>query len=315
MPTWGGILQELNQSANVNNGQPDFDGVRRKYLAALNGHTGRSVLLYATDWLSGSASSVSIVLEDVHALMENVKDLPGPELDLIIHSPGGSAEAVDSIVKYLRTKYTHIRAFVPLAAMSAGTMLALSCDEIVMGKHSQIGPIDPQIHRPAEGRFVPARAIVEQWDQIQVEVQKDPGKLTTWYPIIQQYGTSLIAECERAEKLGRALVERWLTAHMFKSLDDPAAEASRVAEFFSEYGASQSHSLGISREEAAGEGVTILNLEADPKLQDLVLSFFHATMHTFQGSAVKIVENHLGRAFVKSQQQFVVPQQIQVPAP
>lgn len=185
MPTWGQILRELNQSASINNGRPDFDGVRRKYLAALHGHTGRSVLLYASDWLAGNAGEVSIVLEDVHALMENLKDLPGPNLDLVIHSPGGSAEAVDSIVKYLRTKFDHIRAFVPLAAMSAGTMLALSCDEIVMGKHSQIGPIDPQIFRPAEGRYVPARAIVEQWDQIQAEVAEEPTKLTTWYPIIQ----------------------------------------------------------------------------------------------------------------------------------
>ena len=42
------------------------------------------------------------------------------------------------------------------------------------------------------------------------------------------------------------------------------------------------------------------NLEDDDKLQDLVLSVFHATTHTFDGTgAVKIIENQLGKAFIK----------------
>ena len=67
------------------------------------------------------------------------------QLDLIIHSPGGHVEAVEQIINYLRSKYSHIRAIVPQSAMSAATMLACACDEIVMGKHSAIGPIDPQM--------------------------------------------------------------------------------------------------------------------------------------------------------------------------
>src|SRR5258706_6904061 len=116
-------------------GQPvDFDSVRRKYLLNLHQLTGRSVILYTTDWLRGRIpGATSIALEDMQGMMEVCKNLPGPNLDLIIHSPGGSAEATASIVKYLRRKYTHIRAFIPLAAMSAATMWALAADEIYMG--------------------------------------------------------------------------------------------------------------------------------------------------------------------------------------
>jgi len=51
-----------------------------------------------------------------------------------------------------------------------------------------------------------------------------------------------------------------------------------------------------------------VDLEDDQALQDAVLSVHHATMHTLSGPAVKIVENHLNRAYVKMQQQFAVPQ-------
>ena len=82
----------------------------------------------------------------------------------------------------------------PLAAMSAGTMWALAADEIIMGAHSQPGPIDPQIqHRPGE-RFTPARAQVEQFERAKEECTADPSLLPAWAPILQQYGPELLCE-------------------------------------------------------------------------------------------------------------------------
>ena len=63
------------------------------------------------------------------------------------------------------------------------------------------------------------------------------------------------------------------------------------------------------------KGVDIDDLEDDPALQDAVLSIHHATFHTFAGPAVKIVENQLGRAFVKVNQQIAMPMQVGIPAP
>jgi ClpP class serine protease len=65
--------------------------------------------------------------------MEAVSNVEEREVDLILHSPGGSAEAAESIVEYLRTRFDRVRVIVPVAAMSAATMMALSADEIVMG--------------------------------------------------------------------------------------------------------------------------------------------------------------------------------------
>lgn len=68
MPTWSGILNEL-QNARTPSGHTDFDGVRRKYLASLHAHTGRSVILYATKWTQGATNvdpdTISINDEDL----------------------------------------------------------------------------------------------------------------------------------------------------------------------------------------------------------------------------------------------------------
>jgi hypothetical protein len=252
----------------------------------------------------------------MQGMMEVCRGLDGPSLDIVLHSPGGSAEAAASIVRYLRTKFTDVRVFVPLAAMSAATMWALSADRIVMGKHSQLGPIDPQIVN-SQGQY-PARAILRQFDQARRDCAKDPSQLNAWFPMLQQYGPALLQICESAEALARQLVAEWLSTYMLRNVPvaDRRRKAGRIATFFSNYGANNSHALGIDRDTARQRGVVVDDLEASQALQDAVLSVHHAALLTLDGSAVKLIENHLGRAFVQVRQpvlQAVPPPQQQPP--
>lgn len=74
MPTWGQILDELGLPDNrTSQGAPDFDRVRRKYLAALHGVTGRAVILYASAWTEVRAAppqTIQVALGDVQGFME-----------------------------------------------------------------------------------------------------------------------------------------------------------------------------------------------------------------------------------------------------
>ena len=108
-------------------------------------------------------------------------------LDLILHSPGGSPEAAEAIVSYLRSRFTNIRVIVPQLAMSAATMIACAANEIVLGKHSSLGPTDPQILIPTSLgiRAVPAQAVLDQFDRAQMECA-DPAKLSAWLPMLSQ---------------------------------------------------------------------------------------------------------------------------------
>jgi hypothetical protein len=136
-----------------------------------------------------------------------VHRLTGPDLDLIMHSPGGSAEAAEAFVAHLRSKFDHIRVIVLQLAMSAATMIACAADVIVLGKHSFLGPIDPQlmVGTPLGIRIVPAQAILEQFEQAKRECT-DPAKMGAWLPMLGQYGPDLLVQCRDASEMSRRLV-------------------------------------------------------------------------------------------------------------
>ncbi|MFH0990081.1 MAG: ATP-dependent Clp protease proteolytic subunit [bacterium] len=256
---------------------------------------------------------ISITDEDVQGLMEVIYELKGKELDLIVHSPGGSPEATEAIVTYLRSKFDDIRVIVPQAAMSAATMLACAADRILMGKHSFLGPIDPQfiLQTPLGIQVVPAQAILDQFKRAQDEC-KNPALLSSWLPILSQFGPALLVQCENAIQLSRELVTSWLNQYMFKG-EEPNP-SSEIAEKLARHGDYKSHGRHISLQAARDLQLVVDALEDDHSLQERVLSVFHATMHTFGGtSAVKIIENHIGRAFVKAQQRIVLQQPPGVP--
>jgi len=319
LPTWSEILAELNELQKGGVGPNAFDVVRRKYLANLYQVTGRNVILYATKWTAPGGippELLSITDEDVHGMMEVFHGLRGNSLDLVLHSPGGSAEATEALVSYLRSKFSDIRVVVPQAAMSAATMLACAANRVVMGKHSSLGPIDPQmfLNTPLGQKAVPAQAILDQFKKAQDEC-KDPALLASWLPMLSQYGPALLMECENALKLSHELVSKWLREYMFGGRADAKAKADAIAAALANHTFFRSHGRHISRDQATqlgGYGLVIENLETSQQLQDAVLSVFHATILTFSSTgAVKIIENHNGRAYVKIAGMVVVQQ----PAP
>ncbi|MCI0450138.1 MAG: ATP-dependent Clp protease proteolytic subunit [Chlorobi bacterium] len=180
MPIWSEILNEIKKVTESGRSNSS-DVVRRKYLAKLNKHTKRNTILYASAFTQNKpvdSALLSIVDEDIQGMMEVVSGLPKINTDLIIHSPGGSAEASESIIEYLHSQYPHIRVIVPHLALSAATMISCGGHEIVMGKHSFLGPIDPQIILYGPNGFTtnPAQAILDQFNLAIKEVIKAGGQ-------------------------------------------------------------------------------------------------------------------------------------------
>lgn len=96
------------------------------------------------------------------------------------------------------------------------------------------------------------------------------------------------------------MVADWLRRYMLSGQPDAADQARRIADWFADYEGFRSHNRRVGLEQAAGLGLRVSELEQDDYLQDLVLSIHHAAMHTFSGTpANKIIENHLGRAWVR----------------
>jgi len=87
-----------------------------------------------------------IDLEDAQTIIAAIKETP-PErpIDLILHTPGGLVLAAMQIARAVEAHAGKVTVFVPVYAMSGGTLIALAADEIVLGEFSVLGPIDPQI--------------------------------------------------------------------------------------------------------------------------------------------------------------------------
>jgi len=299
MPNWHDILGELNEHAAHHSAaaQNTLDIVRRKYLKSLSELTGRNVIAYYSGFLTKpGVHGIDINDDDMNAFMSCIHGLDRTRgLDLILHTPGGGIAATEALVHYLRQMFgTNIRAIVPQIAMSAGTMMALSCREIVMGKQSSLGPIDPQLGG------IPADIVVKEFQRAFAEIQDNPMKANVWAPILGRYTPSFLTQCENAIDWSKRFVKEALQGNMLAR--DPQAEerANTIVDALSDGMANRAHNKHLNFQNVADLGIAVVQLENDPDLQDAVLTVHHCFTHTMaSSSALKIVENHEGKANVR----------------
>ena len=316
MPNWHEILNEIGKL-----GSPQ-DVVRRQYLKKLSEYTGRNTIVYYSGWLQKNVQGVEVNDSDKTGFMTVVNGLDRTKgLDLVLHTPGGLTAATESLVDYLHSMFGNdIRAIVPQLAMSAGTMIACSCKSILMGKQSNLGPIDPQLGS------LPAHGIVEEFKRAYSEIKSaqvnaithpnDPNaiaevntKIAVWQPIIAKYSPALIGECEKNIEWSETMVEDWLTRNMLSDLapDDLERTKGTIMTELADHTVSKSHGRHIPMKKCIDIGLKIEKLEDNQTLQDLVLSVHHSCILTLSATpAIKIIENQNGIACIQMAQMLPI---------
>ncbi len=301
MPNWKEILNEVNRSrlSHLTKAHTQIDIIRRKYLKKLYEKTGRNIIAYYSGWLSKPDFPSWITDEDKNGFMMCIHKLDKSQgLDLILHTPGGDIAATESLVDYLRKIFgKNIRAIIPQIAMSAGTMIACSCKEIWMSKHSNLGPIDPQINN------MPAQGVVEEFKRAYEEIKLDPNKANVWYPILNKYHPSFLTQCEKAIEWSKSFVRFQLETVMFDKEAQAAKKAERIVEALTNYNENKTHSKHIPMDKCQELGLAVKAVEDDQEFQDLLLTVHHCYMHSLMNTpAYKIIENHLGACLAKAGQ-------------
>ena len=289
MPSWSEILDEIqiyqDQIGKLNS-------LRQSYIEQVSDITNRNVIAYYSGWLkSSSIPNIEINDQDVNAFMNAIHGLDKRKgLDLILHTPGGNVAATECIVNYLQSVFhTNIRAIVPQLSMSCGTMIAMSCNEIIMGRQSSLGPIDPHFNGLA------CQAIIDEFQQAISDVTNNQMSLGIWQNISSKYHPTLLGECKNAVAWSEALATEWLRQV------NPNISMQDIKTTFISHANSYSHSRHISREECKRVGLNVTFLEDDSKLQDAVLSLHHCYMILFdKWRYSKIVENQIGGRFLQS---------------
>ncbi len=219
-------------------------------------------------------------------------------LDLILHTPGGDMAATESLIDYLRQMFGRdMRAIVPQIAMSGGSMIACACKEIIMGLHSNIGPFDPQIGGMA------AQAIKSEFDRAGAEIRQDQTRAFIWQPILQKYSPGFITSIEQAIKMADDVMRKTLVDCMFHGEANAQAIADVIVNTLGSNSQTMTHARHIHKERAKALGLKIIDLEADKKLQDAILSVHHSAIISCEQTPMfKIIESHTGSSYISTQQ-------------
>jgi ClpP class serine protease len=164
-------------------------------------------LIHRKEPWSASDDEPEIVLEDSEAILQQVRETPSDKpIDFIVHTEGGLTFAADLMAMALRYHKAKVTVMVPFYAMSDGTYLVLSADEIMMEKCSILAPVEPLIDD------MPANAVMSILKRKPIETISDR--------------TILLAESARMEAENAKEFVKWLLIDKMNE-----EQATQVANF------------------------------------------------------------------------------------
>ena len=295
MPNYNEILDEIKKEIGGKEVPQALYDNRIKYLNEISTITKRNTIAYYSGWLQKPDSmDTAINDKDKSGFMLTINKMDRTKgLDLLLHTPGGDIAATESLVDYLYSMFDKdIRVIIPQISMSAGTMIALSSKEIIMGKHSNLGPIDPQMGGVA------CQAVLEEFQEAKEDVALNHNYALLWQNIIGKYHPTFLLSCKHAIEWSREMVSKWLKDNMCANDN---SKVQKIINIFADHTTQKAHNRHISKEECINAGLNIKNLEDDQNLQDAVLTAHHVYMHTFSNTGfVKLIENDQGDTYYEA---------------
>jgi len=284
----------------------DFNSIsleRKKQLLRISQLRNREIISYSTDMNNKTkGNELAISFADFIPFKDQVNNLEGKEIDIILETPGGLAEVVEDMVKYVRGKFEKVAFIIPGTAKSAGTIFALSGDEILMGNTSSLGPIDAQVLSPNGKRFS-ADAFLEGLENIKKEVEVSKRLNPTYIPMLQNISPGEIQHCKNAQTFSRNLVTNWLKTYKFKywtehsstgkpvTIKDKQQKAKEIADLLCKQSYWKTHGRSIKIDDFHKIGLKITNYDQDKDLADAINRYYLLLRLTFDHTSIyKIFE-------------------------
>lgn len=250
-----------------------------EYLDKLYKYTNRNVIIYYSGWLTNPEDLPDGICDlDMNGFMAMISNLDKNKgLDLILHTPGGSVSATESIITYLYNFFDgDIRAIIPHLAMSGGTMIACSSKEIIMSKHSSLGPIDPQFNN------IPAQGILTEFERAKKEIEENPSSIPLWQEIISKYPPTLLNSCQNAIEWSEEILKKYLSQNMFKKNNEKNKIVDNIMNTLGSHQNTKAHDRHLSINKCKEIGLNVSELENDNHFQDLVLTIHHCCTIIFE---------------------------------
>ncbi len=173
-------------------------------------------LLVFVSAMGKAIPDIALSQEDYYIIADILKAKTSlPRIDIYLETPGGSGEAAEEIVNYLRAHFNDVSFVVSGEAKSAGTIMVLSGNEILMTKTGSLGPIDAQMRI---GRTVVSAFDYTEWVEEKRKEAEEKGKLNPFdATMIAQISPGELKGVFHSLKFAEDLVVDWLSKYKFKN--------------------------------------------------------------------------------------------------
>lgn len=281
----------------------DFQSItaeRKRHLRRISEIRQRCILTIASD-MSGRPDKgnapVGIDYTDRLAVADQLDVLSGDAVDVVLETPGGLAERAEDMVHMLRGKFESVAFIVPGAAMSAGTIMVMSGDEILLEPASSLGPIDAQVPATGGKRFS-AEAFLKGLDKIKQEVEELGTLNRAYIPILQGISPGEIQTCENALYFAQDLVTEWLAKWKFQtwqthsSTGKPVTEeekgerAGQIAKELCNHSRWLTHGKSIRLGDLVEMGLKVTNYTENHDLAEAIRRYYTLLRMTFESTSI-----------------------------
>ena len=188
---------------------------RQEIIRQIEARTGRRLICY----VSGSKCVVNE--DDIMPfvdLLHNVR--PGESMELLLHTPGGSIDAAEKLIRMVRSKVGKAEFYiiVPEFAKSAGTLMVLGADRVVMSDMSELGPIDPQLPFPdsyGKVRWQAVQNYLDAYDEYTKTLTEQPGNVAAQM-MLGKLDPAIVKLCQAVRKRAEQCAGDLLKRGMFR---------------------------------------------------------------------------------------------------
>jgi len=285
--------------------QLDLAGELKRAITDVESIINRPLLLYVANIVRndlGSWTAIDLFDDLPFAELINAEPATVRDVDILLVTPGGSGQQVSLFVDRLRRRFDNVNFILPSMCMSAGTIWALSGNQIWMDERAFIGPIDPQV-QTRDGRWVPAQALLVLIKEIQdkgaphVMAGRNPD--WTHIQILNNIDPREIGNTISQSQYSIQLASRYLTEYKFKSWTthegtgapvtdaEKSARALEIATKLCSHEEWRMHGHGISRDVAWQQlKLKIEHPETVPGLQRAIRRMWSLLYWSFENTPV-----------------------------
>lgn len=303
---------------------PTISALRKEQLKRISAaRDGRNVFVYAAD-LQKRNAPIAIGYEDLLPIQDQIEGLSGNSIDVILETGGGSAEITEDIVKTLRDKFDHVAFIVPGCAKSAGTIMVMAGDEILLEPASSLGPIDAQMPG-VTGKPFSAHAFLAGIEKIKDEVTTTGVLNRAYIPILQGVSPGDIQDAQNGLDFGKKLVTDWLAEYKFKywnthsstgqpvTTEEKKKRAAEIADILCDHGLWLRHGRSIKIRDLEEMKLKITDYTKSPDLFDAIRRYYVLMRMSFETNIFKMFETIDAQVYRYASQPIPSPQPGQTP--